>query len=212
MFSVAALGEPTPTCVMNSTCPPRCWINGIASRRLVGAWLACALISSCSAMRSPAPDPLPAARPNPAKASPNAADSLRGTDGQVIQAVLESHNAERARRKLSPLVLDPELTAAAQAHADDMARRGKMAHRGGDGSSPFDRMKRAGYSFQAAGENVAYGFDRVDAVMAGWMKSPGHRRNILGDYTQLGVGRAIAPGDVSYWCVTFGTPMDRDFR
>ncbi len=109
------------------------------------------------------------------------------------------------------LALNPELSIAAEGHADDMARRGRMAHRGGDGSSPFDRIKRVGYSFQGAGENVAYGFDRVDLVMSAWMKSPGHRRNILGDYSEIGVGRAIAQAGASYWCVTFGTPSARQF-
>ena len=63
--------------------------------------------------------------------------------------------------------------------------------------------------FQAAAENVAYGFDDVDSVMAGWMRSPGHRRNILGKFSEIGVGRAIARDGASYWCVTFGTPLDR---
>jgi len=109
------------------------------------------------------------------------------------------------------LALNPELNSAAQAQADDMARRGKMAHRGGDGSSPFDRIKRVGYSFQSAGENVAFGFDQVDEVMAGWMKSPGHRRNILGKYAEIGVGHATAQSGASYWCVTFGTPSGGEF-
>ena len=89
-----------------------------------------------------------------------------------------------------------------------MAGRRKMAHKGGDGSSPFDRMKRTGYDFRAAAENVAYGFDDVDSVMAGWMRSPGHRRNILGRFSEIGVGRAIARDGASYWCVTFGTPLE----
>ncbi len=177
---------------------------GAAWTRLGAVLLACACIGSCSTFRTPA---RPAAvRPtSPVHLAPPPADR------DVNEAILQAHNVERTRRRRPPLVLNPELTQAAQAHADDMARRGKMAHRGGDGSSPFERMKRVGYSFQAAGENVAYGFDRVDAVMAGWMHSPGHRRNILGDYTEIGVGRAIAPGGVLYYCVTFGTPGAGDF-
>jgi uncharacterized protein YkwD len=110
---------------------------------------------------------------------------------------------------LPPLFVDPVLEAAAIEHARDMADRRKMGHKGGDGSSPFDRMKRQGYEFQVAAENVAYGFDDVDSVMAGWMRSPGHRRNILGKFSEIGVGRAIASDGASYWCVTFGTPLDR---
>ncbi len=91
-------------------------------------------------------------------------------------------------------------------HARDMAERHKMAHKGGDGSSPFDRMKRQGYRFRTAAENIAYGFEAVESVMTGWIKSPGHRRNILGNFSEIGVGHAIARDGLSYWCVTFGTP------
>lgn len=129
----------------------------------------------------------------------------------MAEGLLAAHNAERARRHLPPVVLDAVLTRAAQIHADDMARRGKMSHRGGDGSSPFERMERVGYSFRAAAENVAAGYDGVDSVMLGWMHSPGHRRNILGPYAAIGVGSATAPGGVSYWCVTFATPARTDF-
>jgi len=150
--------------------------------------------ASCS---SPPPAPPPVSRaPAPAPA-PGPSD--------VAGRVVEAHNAERARRRLAPLALNAELESAAMGHAGDMAGRRKMSHRGGDGSSPFDRIKRTGYSFRAAGENVAYGFDEVESVMAGWMRSPGHRRNILGDYAEMGVGRATGKDGAAYWCVTFGT-------
>ena len=45
----------------------------------------------------------------------------------------------------------------AQGHSQDMADHNFMAHNGSDGSSPFDRMQRAGYRFSFAGENVAAG-------------------------------------------------------
>ena len=179
--------------------------SGIA--RLATIMAASAIATSCSAYR-------PAARPSvvvpPGRVRPSP-ESDSSADPDVVQAVFDAHNAERSRRRLPALSLNSELSVAAQGHADDMARRGKMAHRGGDGSSPFDRIKRVGYSFQIAGENVAYGFDRVESVMTGWMKSPGHRRNILGDYSEIGVGRAIAQAGASYWCVTFGTPSGRQF-
>lgn len=139
--------------------------------------------------------------PPPRRGSPGPAEP-----SDLVERVVEAHNAARARRRLPPLRLNPELEAAAEAHARDMAGRRKMAHKGGDGSSPFDRIRRQGYDFRAAGENVAYRFDDVESVMGGWMRSPGHRRNILGDYSELGVGRATGGDGASYWCVTFGTP------
>ena len=161
----------------------------------MAAALASAAAMSCVQPRSnPAPVPLP----SPRREVPEPSD--------VVDRVVEAHNARRAKAGLSLLTLNPELETAAAEHARDMADRRKMAHKGGDGSSPFERMKRQGYRFRTAAENVAFGFDDVESVMAGRMRSPGHRRNILGNFSEIGVGRAIATDGASYWCVTFGTP------
>jgi uncharacterized protein YkwD len=161
------------------------------------AALACStLAASCVAPRSIAP---PSSRPE-------ASGPSQATDSS--EALIKAHNARRAKAGLPPFFPNPLLDAAAVGHARDMADRRKMAHRGGDSSSPFERIGRQGYRYREAGENVAYGFDDVESVMAGWMRSPGHRRNILGHYSEIGVGRAIAKDGASYWCVTFGTPLD----
>jgi uncharacterized protein YkwD len=172
-------------------------LNGSRRLALFATLAASALAASCVGNR---PAPRPAPRPE-AYGTSEALD----TSDQVLRA----HNAKRAKAGLPPFFPNPLLESAALGHARDMADRRKMAHRGGDGSSPFDRIGREGYRYRAAGENVAYGFDDVEAVMDGWMRSPGHRRNILGHYSEIGVGRAIAKDGASYWCVTFGTPRDR---
>jgi uncharacterized protein YkwD len=164
--------------------------------------LAAALASATGAASCVAPRSSPL--PVPRREAPGSAEP-----SDVVESVVRAHNARRAQAGLGPLVVNPELEASASEHARDMADRGKMAHKGGDGSSPFDRMKRQGYAFRAAAENVAYGFDDAESVMAGWMRSPGHRRNILGNFAEIGVGRAIARDGASYWCVTFGTPLRR---
>src|SRR5262249_25809617 len=92
----------------------------------------------------------------------------------------------------------------------DMARRRRMSHRGRDGSTPFRRMERSGYRYLRAGENVARGQTGVDEVMSGWMSSPGHRRNILGKFTEIGAGYATDAGGTPYWCVPCGPPMRRE--
>jgi uncharacterized protein YkwD len=71
-------------------------------------------------------------------------------------------------------------------------------------------MARAGYAYQRAGENVACGQRSVAEVMSGWMRSPGHRKNILGKYTEIGAACAIDTAGTPYWCVTFGTPLGLD--
>ena len=165
---------------------------------MAAALASAATAGSCVSPRSPPPSPPPS--------SPRNQRVVPLDPSDVVEQVVEAHNARRAKAGLSALTINPELQAAAMEHARDMAERRKMAHKGGDGSSPFDRMKRQGYPFRAAAENVAYGFDDVESVMTGWMRSPGHRHNILGNFSEIGVGRAIARDGASYWCVTFGTP------
>jgi uncharacterized protein YkwD len=125
---------------------------------------------------------------------------------EVRAQIVEAHNTIRGEAKLKKLAVNRKLTAAAQAHAEDMAARRKMTHTGGDGSSPAERVKARGYRYFRTGENVAAGLMSVDKVMKGWMDSPAHKRNILGGFSEIGVGCAIDQDGKRYWCVTFGLP------
>ncbi|MFF7653236.1 CAP domain-containing protein [Streptomyces sp. NPDC007983] len=131
-----------------------------------------------------------------AAASPSSAAS--SAQDQVVDLV----NSERAKVGCSPLKVNAKLTKAAQAHSEDMAEHSDMSHTGSDGSSPGDRIERAGYSWSTYGENVAYGYSSAKSVMEGWMNSSGHKANILNcDFKEIGVGLA-QPGD--YWTQDFG--------
>lgn len=131
-----------------------------------------------------------------------------------LPELIAAHNRERAgakergevEKELATLEADPLLTEAAAIHARDMAAHSHMAHEGSDGSAPADRVKRVGYKFQGTGENVAMGYPTVAQVMEGWMGSAGHRKNILGDFTQIGVARAEAADGTLYWAAEFGRP------
>jgi uncharacterized protein YkwD len=131
-----------------------------------------------------------------------------GNDGFEDQ-LIALMNQERAGRGLETLEEQPQLTAAARSHSADMACRNYFSHTGLDGSSPFDRMARAGYVFSAAAENLAAGHASPQAAFDGWMDSPGHRDNLLNpDYVHVGVGYAFHPGSQygSYWTATYGAP------
>jgi uncharacterized protein YkwD len=102
--------------------------------------------------------------------------------------MLDMVNAERAAAGLQPLAPDPELTEVARAHSTDMFARGYFAHVSPDGLDPFDRMKRAGVTFRAAGENLALA-PTLKIAHTGLMNSPGHRANILRPaFGRLGIG------------------------
>ncbi len=143
-----------------------------------------------------------------ASASPAPA-SEEGAPPDVRQALLDAHNKERAAEELPALTLDDQLDEAARLHAQDMVDHDKMTHEGADGSTPSERVKRVGYHYLKTGENVAAGQRDVPAVMAAWMESPGHKKNILGEFTQMGAARVDDEEGRPYWCVVFGTPIPR---
>ncbi|MEU6289117.1 CAP domain-containing protein [Streptomyces sp. NPDC046988] len=143
------------------------------------------------------------AKPTPsAPASPSTPPATTPASGDAAK-VVELVNAERSKAGCSPVTVNAALTKAAQAHSEDMAATGTMSHSGSNGSSPEDRITNAGYNWSSYGENVAYGYETPEKVMAGWMSSPGHKENILNcDFKEIGVGLA-QPG--SYWTQDFGT-------
>ena len=123
-----------------------------------------------------------------------------------IRQIVDLVNAERTAVGLPALGYDARLGSAAQGHSDDQARRGEMSHVGGDGSTVGVRVDRTGYPWRSVAENVAYGYRTPSEVMAGWMASPGHRRNILSANTQLGVGLAFGADGRPYWTQVFAAP------
>lgn len=131
---------------------------------------------------------------------------------QVLGAV----NAERLAAGCNPLTLDAQLTAAAQAHSEDMAENDFFSHTGSDGSRSSQRAADAGYTGRAGWENVAAGYSSAEAVVQGWMTSTtGHRENILNcALREMGLGYVLElddryPGPYGYrhyWTQTFGIP------
>lgn len=116
-------------------------------------------------------------------------------------------NEARAERGVAPLMRCEALDRAAQDYALVLEDWGNLSHTGPDGSKPVDRARAAGYGGSTfVGENIASGAGNVQAAMAGWMDSPGHRENILRPaYTQIGLGRSVEFANPSpYWVQVFG--------
>lgn len=100
------------------------------------------------------------------------------------------------------LRVDPLLVRAAQDHSEDMLARGVLSHTGADGSNPGQRIARTGYQAATWGENAAAGYTSVASVMAGWLGSAGHCRNVMNPgVTEMGAGRAG-----NYWTMVFARP------
>ena len=141
----------------------------------------------------------------------------RESNGAVRERVVELVNVARAKGRrcgsvryaaAPPLHISRRLTDAAADHARDMARKNYFEHRGSDGSQPKDRVLRAGYEPRLSGENIAYGPESAEEVVAGWLDSPGHCANIMEPkFEHIGVGLASGrKRNRIYWVQTFGAP------
>lgn len=118
-------------------------------------------------------------------------------------------NAFRAENGLGPVALDGRLTQAAQAQAEAMAASGGLAH-DGPGGNLTARLRRAGYAFSTAAENLGGGAPTPEETVAGWTQSPPHARNLLiAEIRDAGAGHAPGkPGDLygDYWCLILAAP------
>lgn len=111
-----------------------------------------------------------------------------------------------------PLTLSTMLSRAALSHAQDMAAHDHFEHTGSNGSTPAQRVTLAGYQWRNVAENIAAGATTADAVVDGWLDSPGHCANIMdAQYTEMGVGFAVNDKSRTgiYWAQEFGRPKGK---
>jgi uncharacterized protein YkwD len=107
--------------------------------------------------------------------------SLSATEAAVVART----NDARAKRGLGPLSADASLMNGARRQASWMARNSNLSHG------------------QGATENIAMGQSSASEAVADWMRSDGHRANILGSHSRIGVAMARAADGTVYWCQQF---------
>lgn len=106
---------------------------------------------------------------------------------QIEQDMITECNAYRASKGLAPLVADGSLMVTAREQSRIMATRGSMRH---------------GFTRGWSAENIAWNQANPKEVTRTWINSPGHRRNMLGRFTRIGVG-AMTAGRGIYWTQQF---------
>ncbi|HSO18564.1 MAG TPA: CAP domain-containing protein, partial [Desulfosarcina sp.] len=130
-----------------------------------------------------------------------------GAQSALEDEVVALVNLERQVANLHPLASDSALASAALGHSTDMAQQNYFSHDSLDGRKFYQRITAAGYTYSTCGENIAAGYSTPQAVMNGWMNSPGHRANILhSTFCDIGVGHAYRAGSTygHYWTQDFG--------
>ena len=136
-----------------------------------------------------------------APATPTIAVSSSALQTQVVSL----SNKERVKHGCKALPVNAQLLRAARGHSNYQAKTRTMTHTGAGNSSFITRARAAGYTTPRS-ENVAYGYRSATEVVNAWMKSPGHRRNLLdcGAKT-FAVGVAYASNGNPYYTQDFGS-------
>lgn len=141
---------------------------------------------------SPSTAPAPTSAPTPASAPASASGyppispvtSLSADEKLMIDMV----NQERIAAGLKPLAVDYRLVSVAVAKAKDMKDNRYFDHISPTYGTPFAMMQATGLKVRWAAENIAANHS-VAGAMAAFMKSPGHRANILDPkFTHIGIG------------------------
>ncbi len=113
--------------------------------------------------------------------------------------IVELANQARAQAGAGPLKWDEALAAAARRHCMRMAAEGVISHQYADEEEISERAAHAGAHFSLIEENVAFARDPA-SVHDGWMRSPGHRANLLNPKVDR-VGVAVVAGRYGLYAV-----------
>jgi uncharacterized protein YkwD len=166
----------------------------------------------------PAPAPAPAPSPPPVASGPTPLSTCGLANYQA--RLIERVNALRAAGAscgssgsfgaAGAVTWARLLDEAALAHSQDMAQNNYFSHTSLDGRTMSDRIDATGYAWRNVGENIAAGYGTVDAVMDGWIASPGHCANLMNPaFTEFAV--ACVPGAAgstygTYWTMNLARP------
>lgn len=105
----------------------------------------------------------------------------------AMHEVLRLVNEARAEENLPALELEPALCGAARVRAQECV--GTFSHTRPDGTKYKTAITEAGITSGYTGENAATGHSTAKQVVDAWLRSEGHRANILNErFTRLGVG------------------------
>jgi len=118
-------------------------------------------------------------------------------------------NEERTRKGLEPLKRNPHLDAVAEAHGVHMVQAKFFEHESPLGMEVAERIEAAGGpDWTWVGENIAAGYKTPEIAVSEWMRSKGHRKNILNrEYVETGIGVLYDPRSPYgwYWVQVFAT-------
>lgn len=106
---------------------------------------------------------------------------------KIEKTVVQLVNEYREKQGLKPLKVIDAITEVSEQHSQNMGIK-KVAF-GHDGfNKRYEALKKSMPRVGGAAENVAFGNTSIQQIVEGWIKSPGHRKNMEGPFNTTGVG------------------------
>lgn len=135
-------------------------------------------------------------------ANTNVSSGVKDYDAGFEKDILYYVNQHRKSIGLGELRMIAAANEQAYKHSKDMAAKATgFGHEGF--TERIDAIRRKIGFIPASAENVAYGYLNAKAVVAGWLNSPPHKKNMEGNYTLTGIGIAIDKKGVTYFTQIF---------
>lgn len=129
-----------------------------------------------------------------------------GDSSKIQYRMLDSVNALRSAAGRQPVDLNAQLNAAAATHSRDMSVQNRPWHFGSDGSSPIDRIRRAGYTGDLVGENISETYETELETLSAWMEEPSMRKVILApEATSMGFSWEQENNGKIWWTMVMGS-------
>lgn len=105
---------------------------------------------------------------------------------------------------VAPVIWNDTLESAAQIHSEDMDNNDFFAHRGSNRSNAGQRLLDLGYDWMFYGENIGKGYNSEKDVVAAWIRSKIHCKNIMNpNFKEIGVASSGI-----YWTMVFARKKD----
>lgn len=150
--------------------------------------LGCGLVATIACASKPTSSSKSTVKSSSGSSAPRAIESA-STAPKLEDDILILINRYRKSKGLSALSSSPVIEQEARRHSMAMAtKRISFGHDGFNIRSKIITSKIPGTN--AVAENVAFGSNSAKEVVDGWLNSPGHRKNIEGNYKLTGIGVA----------------------
>ena len=122
---------------------------------------------------------------------------------EIERAIHEQVNQYRQSQNLPALTLNSTISEQSRIHSQNMVESKNLSHEGFKGR--VEAIAQS-ISYKSAAENVATNLgydDPATRAVEGWIDSPGHQENMVGDFDLTGVGVAVTSGGQYYFTQMF---------